>query len=175
MKKLLLLLFISLGLINPSFAGVKDISIICEDTAIYEDWKALGYSGWLEGSSLSFSGKKEPGNQYISDLILIGDSDSSALFEISGIEHSNILNGKYKLVEETLSHFWFEKQLRIGAKEGWASIYVPRDTGRIYFRYELDVDKIWKARFPDWNEDVSIIKYKVKSVPRECKKYKRLF
>ena len=168
MKKLLLILFISLGLINSCFAGVKDISIICEDTHIYEDWKAVGYQGWLEGSLSGLAGKKEPGKKYISDLILIGNSNSSALLEISSsIEHSKILNGEYKLVEETLSHVWFEKQLNLGTNKGRATIYVPRDTGGIYFKYELEVDKTWK--------NFQISKYKVTSIPDDCKKYKRLF
>jgi hypothetical protein len=168
MKKLLLILFISLGLNNPSFAGVKDISIICEDSSIFEDWKPKGYQGWLEGSISVIAGKKEPGKKYVSDLILVGNSSSSVLLEISSwIEHSNILNGEYKLVEEKLSYVWFEKHLKLGAKKGRATIYVPRDTGGIYFRYELDVDKTWK--------DFHITKYKASTVPGDCKEYKRLF
>ena len=58
MKKLPLFLFIFLGLINTSFAGVKDISIICEDIYIYEDWQsAKPYQTWYLGAAAAYSKK----------------------------------------------------------------------------------------------------------------------
>ena len=181
MKKLYLLLFISLGLINPSFAGVKDISIVCEDVYIYEDWQsAKPYQTWYTGAAAAYIKKKysEPdikyGNEYISDLIIIGDSNSSVILEFSSwLEHSNILNGKYKLVKETLSEFWFEKQLKLGANKGKAKIFLKREDGSVFWFYSLDVDKVWKR---ENGENISIIKYRA-STPGsfDCKKYKRIF
>ena len=180
MKNLPLFLLIFLGLINTSFAGVKDISIICEDIYIYEDWQsAKPYQTWYLGAAAAYSKKKysdslKYGNEYISDLIIIGDSNSSVILEFSSwLEHSNILNGKYKLVKETLSEFWFEKQLKLGANKGKATIFLKRDDGSVFWSYSLDVDKIWKK---ENGKDTSIIKYRAGTpVSFDCKKYKRIF
>ncbi len=48
MKKLLLFLLLTFGLINPSFAGVEDISLKCENGAIYESWYAKKYQRYLD-------------------------------------------------------------------------------------------------------------------------------
>jgi len=181
MNKLLLLLLLSLGLSNLSIAGVKDISVICEDVYIYEDWQsAKPYQTWYLGAAAAYSKKKysDPyikyGNEYISDLIIIGDSNSSVILEFSSwLEHSNILNGKYKLVKETLSEFWFEKQLKLGANKGKATIFLKRDDGSVFWFYSLDVDKVWKK---ENGKDTSIIKYRAGTPGYfDCKKYKRLF
>jgi len=163
---------------NSSFAGVKDISIKCEDVPIFEDWKSSYYQDWLLGAF--WDKETDPGRRYVSDVIIVGDSNSSVSIEfIAWIEHKGILEGKYKLTQEKPSRYVFSKKLRLNGKEGVADLVLNREDGDMYWHYELDVDKVWRSKdINDNYKDFPIVSYKANFysyLAKGCKQYTRIF
>jgi hypothetical protein len=141
MKKLLPLLLLSIGLINSSFAGVKDISLKCENGAIYEYWKAKDYQNYFD----QYKNKNDPGALYNTSLIIIADSSKSVTVDLSShFKYSAILEGGYRLKGESSEYYYFEKNLKLNEKKGLASLNINRHTGQVSFRYEITVDEVWR-------------------------------
>jgi hypothetical protein len=170
MKKLLLLLLLSLGLINFSFAGVKDISLKCENGFISESWKVKN-SSWFSHPS----NNKDPGAFYKTDLIITTDSDNSVSMNFtSHFKYSEILSGKIRLDKETADFFRFNKKIKYENYNGWASLVIDRHEGRVTFLYEIDDDDVYE----DGDGTVWPIDKKFGGFYQdnwECKKHKRLF
>ena len=141
MKKLLLVLLLSLGLINSSFAGVKDISLKCENGTIYEKWKAKEYQDYFN----QYKNKNNPGALYNTSLIIIADSSKSVTVDLSShFKYSAILEGVYRLKGEYPESYYFRKNLKFNGKKGLASLNINRHNGQVTFGYEITVDEVWR-------------------------------
>jgi len=176
MKKLLLLLFISLGLINSSFAGVKDISLKCENGDIYETWYSKKYQTYLDFN------KNGPGTIYNTSLIIIADSSNSVKVDLSlHFKYSNILEGKYRLTEESPDYYYFEKNLKFDGNQGRASLSINRENGMVIFGYTIKVNEVYRefSTYHDTGYMDFIIEKHSGSFHKKnyniCEKYQRLF
>ena len=176
MKKLYLLLFISLGLINPSFAGVEDISLKCENGAIYESWYAKKYQMYLDFN------KNGPGTTYDTSLIIIADSSNSVKVDLSShFKYSDMLEGKYRLMNESTEYYYFEKNLNFDGNQGSASLDINRENGMVLFGYTIKVNEIYRE-FSTYHDngymDFIIEKHRGSFHKKNyniCEKYQRMF
>ena len=97
MKKLLIVLLISLGLSSTSFAGVKDISLKCEGN--------ISSSERAKGASSPYTLTSQP-----TTLIVTGSSDNRISIKfMAWFKHANILEGIYKLSDENPIIYHFNK------------------------------------------------------------------
>jgi hypothetical protein len=144
MKKLLLLLILSIGFTNYSFAGVEDISIKCKGEGISSIWVKGGLDTgnythkvlWTDDSNKQFRSK---GNMYV-----IGESPKSIKLSFdNGFRNRNLLeDGVYELSGATASSYDFEKKLTLDGKKGRSYFSVNREDGQIWqVRFEIEADR----------------------------------
>ena len=177
MKKLLLFLLLTFGLINPSFAGVEDISLKCDNNGvILERWKAKGYQDYFPRV------ENGAGARYETDLLIIADSSNSVRVDLSAyFKYSDILKGTYRLKKEFTEYYYFEKNLKLNGKKGLAKLNINRFTGQITLSYEIAVDELFRE-FNDYYE-TGYKDYRIEAHSggfysnnwNICEKYQRMF
>ena len=154
MKKLLLLLLLSLSLSNTSFAGVKDISLKCEGIMSSHD---------------RVTSTSQP-----TTLIVSGISNNRVSIKFLGwFKHADILEGIYKLSEENPIIYHFNKDLKLDGKKGKAYIVLHRENAATNLRFYINVD--YSTESYRVTEDSGVfIPYDVLHNP-QCELIKQLF
>lgn len=184
MKKLLLLLILSVGFTNYSFAGVEDISLKCSGGQITTVWIKGGEKYTIPENNVvkvdwthSSNPPKNKGNMFI-----IGKSSNSVKvsFDI-GFRYSNLLeDGVYKLSDTKPTSYWFSKELSLDGKKGESSFWVGREDGQIWrARWEIEADRPLDYKYSHYRtpDNAKIIRDLGIFMPEYngCKKFTQLF
>ena len=149
MKKLLLLLLLSVWLSNYSFAGVEDISIKCKGKATSTIWIEAGDHGDYTGTDIflhDVSWSDESNRQFDSEgnMYVIGESSNSIKVSFDNkFRYRDLLeDGVYKLYDTEPSTYLFRKELSLDGKKGESSFFIDREDGHILeIEFEINADR----------------------------------
>jgi hypothetical protein len=184
MKKLLLLLILSVGFTNYSFAGVEDISLKCKGGQISTVWIKGGEKYTIPENNVVKVDWTHPSNpqENKGNMFVIGESSNSVKvsFDI-GFRYSNLLeDGVYKLYDTEPTSYWFSKELSLDGKKGKSSFWVKREDGQIWrLRWEIEADRPLDYKYNNYRtpDNATIIRDLGTFMPKYngCEKFTQLF